>query len=423
MPLSTLFIGIDVSLDKNQVCAINFNKDRFFNKSYDNSPIGAKKLTSDILDLLNKHKELSKVSIAMESTNVYHIHVSSILSQDKRLRPYRLRVYVINATLIANYKKSLEEPGKDDPTDAYVIADYIRVGKGKDSQIVLSNQKLALQRLTRQRKHIAEQLGKEKQYLSSNLYLKLSALKVNGEEAPFSNIYGKTAMDIFTEFLTNEEIINTDLEDLVKMIIRSSKGRFSDPDMVAKLLKRAASKSYTLDKTSSGSITQAIASSFRIIKTYQKEMKELDKAIIDLIGTLDNKYYDILVSIPGIGQVFAAGIIAEINDIYLFRHNKAFASYCGLRWKKNDSGRKFSEHTKQPNMANKYLRYYVIEATASVINRVDSFSVYFYSKKSEVKINAYKRALVLTARKFVRVIFGLLRENKLFDERHLIVNK
>ena len=75
MPLSTLFIGIDVSLDKNQVCAINFNKDRFFNKSYDNSPIGTKKLTSDILDLLNKHKELSKVSIAMESTNLYHIHV------------------------------------------------------------------------------------------------------------------------------------------------------------------------------------------------------------------------------------------------------------------------------------------------------------------------------------------------------------
>ena len=30
MPITTLFVGIDVSLKTNQVCSINFNQDVFF---------------------------------------------------------------------------------------------------------------------------------------------------------------------------------------------------------------------------------------------------------------------------------------------------------------------------------------------------------------------------------------------------------
>ena len=419
MPVSTLYVGIDVSLKTNQVCPINFNQDVFFNEKFDNSPSGTEKMIIRILDVLSKNKDLNKVLFCMEATNVYHIHVSCLLASDPRLLAYGCKVYAENAKAIQKYKETFLDREKSDPEDAYLCADYVRIGKCKDSLSVIGYQKIALQRLTRQRKHIAEQLGKEKQYLSSNLFLKFSALKVNPEESPFSNIFGKTSSVMLTDFFSNEEIVKADLGDLVVKISEASKYHISDPEETAKLLQNLAKQSYRLDNIAGDSVTMAMASSFRLIQTFQNELNKLDKEILRLIEGYDNKYYQILTSIKGVGKVYAAGIIAEINDIHYFKSDDHLASYCGLRWKKNDSGNKHSDHTKQPNTCNTYLRYYIIEAAQSILRFNEEYSSFYCRKKSEVKVNSYKRALVLTSRKFVRLVYGMLRDNKLFDDHYL----
>lgn len=419
MPVSTLYVGIDVSLKTNQVCPINFNQDVFFNEKFDNSPSGTERMIVKILDILNKNKDLNKVLFCMEATSVYHIHVSSILASDSRLLAYGCKVYAENAKSIQKYKETFLDREKTDPEDAYLCADYARIGKCKDCHPVIGYQKIALQRLTRQRKHIAEQLGKEKQYLSSNLFLKFSALKVNPEDNPFSNTFGKTSSVMLTDFLSNEEIVKADLGDLVVKISEVSNNRISDKDEVARKLKRMAQHSYHLDSYASDSVSMAMASSFRLIETYQNELKKLDKEILRLIEGYDNKYCAILTSVKGVGNVYAAGIIAEIDDIHYFRNDEHLASYCGLRWKKNDSGNKRSDHTRQPNTCNTYLRYYIVEATGSILRFNDEYASYNCRKKSEVKVNSHKRALVLTSRKFVRLVYGMLRDHKLFDDHYL----
>ena len=420
MPVSTLYVAIDVSLKTNQVCPINFNQDVFFNEKFDNSPSGTERMIMKILEILNKNKDLNKVIFCMEATNVYHIHVSSLLATDSRLLAYGCKVYAENAKSVQKYKETFLDREKADPEDAFLCADYARIGKCKDSHPVISYQKIALQRLTRQRKHIAEQLGKEKQYLSSNLFLKFSALKVNPEGNPFSNTFGKTSSVMLSDFISNEEIVKADLGDLVCKIAEVSRYRISDPEETARLLQKVARDSYRLDLVAADSISVAMASSFRLIQTYQEELRKLDKEILRLIEGYDNKYYTILTSIKGVGKVYAAGIIAEIDDIHYFRNNEHLASYCGLRWKRNDSGNKRSDHTRQPNTCNTYLRYYIVEATGSIIRYSDDYSSFYYRKKSEVKVNSHKRALVLTSRKFVRLVYGMLRDNKLFDNHYLV---
>lgn len=419
MPISTLYVGIDVSLKTNQVCAINFNQDVFFNQSFENSPSGTERFTLKILEILKSHSELKKISLCMETTNVYHIHASSVLAADARLLAFGCKVFVVNAKLIEKYKETFVDREKTDPEDAFLCADYVRIGKCKNLKPVIGYQKIALQRLTRQRKHIAEQLAKEKQYLSSNLYLKFSAMKVNPNEAPFSNTFGKTASVMLSDFLSVEEIIQADLSDLVEKIIHLSKNRFDDPELTAKLFQKVARDSYRLDKVTSDSVSSAMASSFRLIQFYQDEIKKLDKEIHRLIDACDHNYYKILTSIRGIGPVLAAGIIAEIDQINFFSDDNHLASLCGLRWKRKQSGSKDSDHRKQPQGCNTYLRYYIVEATSSLIRNNDIFAAHYYKKRSEVKVNAHKRALVLTARKFVRLIFGLLRNNKLYDIHYL----
>ena len=418
MLTQTLFVGIDVSLKTNQVCSINFNQDKYFNESFDNSPKGCDKLIVKLLEVLNSHKELTKVLICMESTNVYHTHSSAYLANDVRLKPFGTEVYVENAKSIENYKRTFIDREKTDPEDAYLVADYLRVGKCKGHHPVLGYQKIALQRLTRQRMHVAGQLAKEKQYLSTNLFLKFSALKVNPETNPFSNTFSKTAECMLSDYLTSEEIVNASLDELVQKISEISKNHFDDSAEVAKMLQKVARDSYRLDKVSSDSVSMSMASSFRLIRTYEQEMKILDKEILRLIEGGDNQYLKILTSIKGVGLVYAAGIIAEIGNIHYFENDDHLASYAGIRWKRNQSGTKDSEHTKQTKTGNSYLRYYLVEATGSILRFNDEFTVFYHKKYKEVKINQHKRALVLTTRKFVRLIYGLLAHSKLYDSSY-----
>ena len=106
--------------------------------------------------------------------------------------------------------------------------------------------------------------------------------------------------------------------------------------------------------------------------------------------------------------MYAAGLIAEIGDIKRFKDHHALAKYAGLVWNQNQSGEYESE---KPRMrtGNKYLRYYLIQA-ADKVRKYDSEYKAFYMKKyQEVPKHKHKRALVLTARKLVRLVYSLLR--------------
>ena len=64
---------------------------------------------------------------------------------------------------------------------------------------------------------------------------------------------------------------------------------------------------------------------------------------------------------------------------------------------------------------NRYLRYYLIEAANSVKNLVPEYNNFYIKKFNEVKTHQHKRALALTSRKLIRLIFGLLANNQLYS--------
>ncbi len=110
----------------------------------------------------------------------------------------------------------------------------------------------------------------------NNIFLKFSeyALLRDGEH-PFANKYGATTEAILTEFTTNEDIVNSPLEELVKFINNKSKGRIADPEETAKILQATARNSYRLDKCLYGPLAISIASSFNCISSFEKELNPL----------------------------------------------------------------------------------------------------------------------------------------------------
>ena len=201
-----------------------------------------------------------------------------------------------------------------------------------------------------------------------------------------------------------------ELEELVAFLQDKGKNRFKDPEEIAQYLQKLARNSYRLDKALQDPVNITLSVILSTIRHMESQVKRLDAEIERLMKGMPQT----LTSVKGIGPVYAAGLIAEIGDIRRFKDHHALAKYAGLVWNQNQSGEYEAENTSRMRTGNKYLRYYLVQAAESV-RRYDSEYRDFYQKKhAEVPKHKHKRALVLTARKLVRLVHSLLRTNQMY---------
>ena len=327
--MSTLFVGIDVSSKSNVVYAMDFEENKYISSSFGNNQPGADELAGMIAECMQNHKNLDTVIVCLESTSVYSVHIANFLSTCETLMPYKPYVFVVNPKTTANYRKSYIGMEKTDPADAFLIADFARVGRTKKLEPWRASQFIALKRLTRHRMHLSECIAREKTYMVSNLYLKFSELQLlDGDDRPFGNIYGATSSAVLTEFLSPQEIIDLSEEELLAFLAEKSRNRISDISRTSELLRKAARDSYRLDKCMYEPLNVSLASSFNCIQAYQKEIKLIEQAIEKCINGMNPNAFLILKSIPGIGPIWASGMLSEIGDISAFHSSDAPCLVC-----------------------------------------------------------------------------------------------
>ena len=117
--------------------------------------------------------------------------------------------------------------------------------------------------------------------------------------------------------------------------------------------------------------------------------------------------------------MWASGILSEIGDITAFHSSDALAKFAGLYWPKGDSGDFTSEDNKLSKAGNPYLRYYLGEAANSVRKHIPEYAEFYARNYAEATKHQHKRALALTSRKLVRLVFGLLAKNQLYTGEKL----
>lgn len=404
--MATLYVGIDVGSKSNVVYLMLPNGDKHSNFSVANSFDGSSQLVKRILSALTSHS-LDTVLIGLEATSVYGDNLVYFLREDATLVPFNKKIHVLNPKQVKKFHDSYNDLPKNDYVDSFVIADCLRFGRINKEVYMSDYRYKALQNLTRARYYAVQNLIKEKQRFMNVLFKKYSTMT---QEKVFSNTFGATALAIYDEFESAEALANMDLHELTDFIIKKGKNRFSDPDAVAKAIQKAARSSYRLPKTVNDSVNQVLSISITSMKALESQIKAFDKAIQAQMMLLPN----VLTSIPGIGPVYSAGIIAEIGDINRFESQAKLAKYAGLAWKQHQSGGFKSETTRLIPSGNRFLKYYLCEATLSLVRCDKEYNDFYHRKYIEVNRYQHKRALVLTARKFVRLVFRLLKDNRLY---------
>lgn len=405
-----LFVGIDVSSQDMKACIMSFDGETLASLTVDNNLIGASYLRDQIVDIAQKHV-IQEIVIGMEATSVYSWHPAMFFHEDESLKRFQTKVLTINPKLIKKFKESYVDLDKTDHIDAWIIADRLRFGRLRQS-VVMQNQFIALQRLTRMRYHLVHNLTREKQYFLEHLFYKCSSFTTEVE----SSVFGNAIMELLLEQYSLDEISAMDIQDLAEFLRIKGKNRFTDAEYVSKSIQKAARSSYRLSKCVEDSIDLLLGTSIESIRSVTKQIKELDKAIKKLLDGIPNT----IQTIPGIGPVYSAGILAEIGQIERFDNQASVAKYAGLTWNKHQSGLFEAEETKMIRSGNRYLRYYLVEAANSVQRNEPEYRAYYLKKYHEVPKHQHKRALVLTARKLVRLIDTLLRNDQIYTPRRKV---
>lgn len=369
---------------------------------------GALALVDNIVELSARHS-LQEVILGLEATSNYGYHLATLFKNSEKLAPLLPKIHILNAKVVYNFKRSYSDLPKNDDVDAWVIADKLRFGR-LPQEVFMDERFLALQRLTRNRFHLVNIIKREKTYFLNNLFLKFSSLR---QEKIFSNNFGATAMAVVEDFLSPDEIAAIPLEELVSFLEQKSKNRLVDAPGIAKALQKAARSSYRLSKSLADPVNACLASSISVVKALQSEVKKLDKLIEEHMKALPQT----LTSVKGIGSVYSAGILAEVGDIRRFKSHKSLAKFAGLVWNEQQSGEWKAEDIKRIRSGNKYLRYYLVEAANLIRVHDPEYAEFYRAKYEEAHTHKHKRALVLTARKLVRLVYALLRTNQLYTPR------
>lgn len=215
-------------------------------------------------------------------------------------------------------------------------------------------------------------------------------------------------------FATPFDLTERPLNENVDYFKSTSKNKCDDYGKIAFLFDKVIRPSYRLDKNAYDPIPISITVSINLIQCIESQIRMVDKAIEKEMKGLYPTAYQSLMSITGIGPVFVAGILSEIGDIFYFGSDASLARYAGFHWKKNDSVNFTADEKHSANSCNKYLRYYITQATQmSVMHGFDYMTPFYHKKYNEVSTHKHKIALVLTSRKLVRLIYVFLRDSKL----------
>jgi transposase len=157
------------------------------------------------------------------------------------------------------------------------------------------------------------------------------------------------------------------------------------------------------------------------ISLLDKQEKEIMVELREIIASDSEvqKIVLILCSIPGIGILTAATVLAETNGFELIRNKRQLTSYAGLDVREKQSGTSIKSKPRISKKGNKYLRkaWYLPALTA--IRHQETFKNTFARLVSRHGIKM--KAAVAIQRKLLELMFTLYKTKTKFDKE--ILNK
>jgi transposase len=369
------------------------------------------------IELLRKMEKdfASRPFVVIESTGHYHKILFHSLCRAG------FEVSVTNPIQTDSIKNIGIRKVKNDKVDARKIALLHRFQELKSTNI--PNEDIeCLRSLCRQYYKLSDELTVYKNRLTGIVDQVMLSFK-----DVFPSIFSKTAIAVLEKYPTPEHILKANKDDLVSLIQDNSRKSPEWSNAKYELLVSKARDFAPLSINNPSNVAM-IGVYISMIKTLDENLAKILKAIRQLITEdmakdtpMLSLTLELLQSIPGIGLLTAATILAEVGDFKAFSKPGKLAAYFGVDPSVMQSGEFIGTRNKMSKRGSKLLRRVLFAAAlANIRTKRDQkpcnpVMMEFYKRKCQSKPK--KVALGAVMRKLVCIIFAVLRDRKPFELR------
>jgi transposase len=393
-------IGIDVSKGKSMIC---------FMKPYGEvlrKPFEVKHTESGLKHLVDQIKTLSEETrVVMESTGAYHFPVLTFLKE------HGIFASVINPLVMSKYGNVAIRKGKTDKLDAIKIANF-----GLDHWFHLVDYSPTAD--------VYEELK-----TLNRQYLNYMSMRIQAKQT-LTNLLDRTMPGIKTLLWNRSDVPDRDkLCDFVKAywhfdnITRMSEAKFiNNYNGWAKRKRYHAStekakKIYALALDGITTLSSNTPSTKMLVEEAVRVLHMIDTTLASILAQMRElakslKEYEVVMAMPGVGEILGPRLIAEIGDVRRFHSAGALIAFAGLDSPPFQSGNFTATKRSISKRGSASLRKtgYEIMTYIKISKPSEDNAVYEYMLKKETEGKPKKVAKIAALNKFLRIYYARVKE-------------
>lgn len=349
-----------------------------------------------LMSFIFKNIGNSPCVFGMEATGHYWYPIYSFL----KAKGYT--IYVINPIQSDSLRKMYIRQTKNDSINSFLIAEVIRFGQFGTTSMADENI-LAMRQLCRYRDSV----------ISSRTEIKLRIGTIMEQifpeyEKQFSSLWVSTSMGILEKYLTPENIENAPIDELFEIIKDKSHNRLTRAKAIS--IKEAAADTFGI-KIAQDAFSFQLKQLIDRMNFLDKQIEALDCQILEYYEKFDCYLH----TIPGIGIIGAATILAEIGDISRFKNSSSLIAFAGIDPTVRQSGEFNSTHNHMSKRGSPYLRHAIFLAATTCSFHNSPLNAYYKKKRDQGKHHLTATGAV--ARKLTSVIYAVLRDSKPYEPK------
>lgn len=406
--------GIDVGKNFSEMCILSPNNEIYHRIKIYHDSIDSIKKAIGLLQKAEKDFAIRPV-VVLESTGHYHKILFHYLSDSG------FEVSIINPIQSDSIKNIGIRKVKNDKFDAHKIALLYRFSFIKTT-VVPDDVIDCLKSLCRQ----YYKLGDELTTYKNRLIGIIDQVMLNFTDV-FQNVYSNTALAVLDRYPSPKQILKANKQTLISLIEKTSKKglAWSTEKYELLVLKAKEFKDLSINNPGNLAILKVNISMVRTLQDAQKDILDAINEIILADSLEDNPVLapiiNLLCSIPGIGILTAATILAEVGDFSAFSSPNKLVAFFGIDPSVNQSGEFIGTRNKMSKRGSRLLRRVIFTTALANIrskrngDKTNPVLYEFYQKKCTNKPK--KVALGAVMRKLVNIIFAVMRDKKPFELR------
>jgi transposase len=394
---TTLILGLDVSKGYGDFVLLNIHKrvleDRF--RLDDNGP-GHAVLKAQLLRWKKAHGA-TRILLVAESTGGYEDNWLRV-AKDKGLSDF-VEGYRLNAKIIYHEYEAQRRSSIDDGISARTIAEHVakNLERFTVKTAVQDSPFKAARSLIRHVVSLHEESTSHKNALLKLLYQYLPSL-----EAIKPSQWPAYWLEMLIQYGSRKSIQIAAAKGF-KQLTHVPKGK---AEQIAQALAQGVDP-----KQTPAMVVLAIQSKARQIKRLEQEIKDVEKALIQ-VAPVDPDQVRILQSIKGMGKISPVILLCFIEQVERFDDAKQIAAYFGVQPRIKNSGDGGYKPKMSKQGAGLVRRELYLLAFRCLTNEPYLKSIY---AKSRAKGMVHDAALGVLMHKLIRMIYGMLKTNTPFD--------